>query len=77
MAVKLREFKSARHIYDWKRWTDGSVWQARHGEDFKCSVSGFRASLYSHAARFNKIVQVAMKGEVVEFQFVKTRKKRT
>jgi hypothetical protein len=55
--------------YPWRQWTDGRAWRVRRGVDFRCSITGFRSSLYMRALREKKKVKVSAHGKVVEFQF--------
>ena len=74
MAVKVKEFESARDKHDWHRWTDGSAWQAFKGVDFDCTPDGFRSCLYQHARRKGFSVRVSMEGDTVTFQFSRRKK---
>lgn len=57
--------------YDWEAWQDGGEWVARKGEDFLCSLDGFRSSLYTRATRTNMRVKAVVDPvhEEVRFRF--------
>lgn len=69
--------KSVGKRYPWDRWTDGSAWRAKKGRDFKCSASGFRSTLYTHAEKIGATVSATVVDpKTVEFQFEKKPEKR-
>lgn len=69
MSKVISKLVSARDRYDWKRWENGKPYRAVKGEDFDCTVKGFRAVLYGRAKRRGLTVRVAIRGSQVDFQF--------
>ncbi len=76
MAVVIERHAPSWPIYPWPEWIDGRTYAATKDVDFKCSVDGFKASLYSYSRRyrnkFNDPVRVWSNVEnenVVEFRF--------
>ena len=66
--IKQSEF-SGLSRYPWSEWTDGTPWRAKKGEDFSCSLDGFRAGLYNRAKAMGVKVRARTSGESIEFQF--------
>ena len=59
--------------YDWDTITDGYVWVARQGDDFDCTVSGFKALLrYQARKRGMKVKTKVENRNTVRFQFRST-----
>lgn len=57
--------------YDWEELTDGSIWDAKQGEDFTSTIRGFR-TLLSYQAKTRRLkVKVQARGKIVRFQFSK------
>jgi hypothetical protein len=60
--------------YPWAEWTDGSVWEIRHGEDYDVPTENMRTNLHMRATadlrkvRTQKITDA--KGEGLVFQFL-------
>lgn len=70
MAEQLKELTQT--AYPWAKWHNGRPWRVREGEDFDCTVPGFRQTLYSHAKVIGmRVVSVVPEEGVVEFQFSK------
>jgi hypothetical protein len=60
-----------RRWYDWEKWTDGSVWRAKEGEDFTCSPQSFQTALHQRARQQHLDVTTGSpEPGTVEFQFV-------
>lgn len=76
MAEVIERIRSARQRYDWDKWTNGKFWRVHKGKDFKCSATGFVASLYARAGRDGMKVEVANHGDSVEFRFLKPARRR-
>jgi hypothetical protein len=74
MARTIPELDQYFVRYPWRQWTDGRAWRVRQGADFRCSVTGFRSSLYMRALREKKQVKVSAHKKVVEFQFYDSKK---
>lgn len=76
MATKIDVFpalvRQRSSIYPWGEWTDGSIWQAKEGEDFVSSLKTFVQGLYAHAKRHDLKVEVrsAPGDGVVAFRFI-------
>jgi hypothetical protein len=58
MAQVIDRDAPAWPIYPWGEWTDGKLRRATKGEDFDCTVDGFRCSVYAHARNHGYIAQV-------------------
>lgn len=59
-----------RRFYPWEKWTDGSVWRAKQGEDFTCNPASFQTALHLRARQEGKSVVTGSPEEgIVEFQF--------
>ncbi len=56
-------------MYPWDLWNNGKIWEVTRGIDFTVTPSSFTSRLYEHAAANKLIVQVAVNGDVVTFQF--------
>jgi hypothetical protein len=55
--------------YNWEQLTDGSIWKAQQGEDFKTTTSGFRSLLRYQARKRNIPVEIHSRGQIIWFQF--------
>lgn len=66
----LNETPAPRGKYPWHEWTDGRTWQAKQGEDFQCSQSGFLAQIHQRAKNHGMRAVTTSKGNVVRFRFV-------
>lgn len=55
--------------YPWDKWTNGKWWRVKAGEDFDCTVPGFRNNLYQEAARRQLSVSTQVHHDEVEFCF--------
>lgn len=57
--------------YPWDKWTDGSIWQVKKGEDFTCSLGSFIAGASSVAHRRSMRVRMNQDkvNETITFQF--------
>lgn len=85
MAVRLPDYTPSRRIYPWDKWADGSAWRAVMGEDFHCTIKGFRSALRAFADRNHQKVTANARwrernGEqirVVEFRFSKPLPRKT
>lgn len=76
--TKLQPPKRGRKaIYNWPRWENGSIHTARHGQQFRCSVAAFIASLRMRAAKIGQRVTINIVNDTtVKFQFAtKTQRK--
>lgn len=69
MATRIKARKEHRKIYPWDKWSNGDIWRARLGRDFKCPIYSFKAMLYSAAKRRGMDVSLSTNEDVVEFQF--------
>lgn len=74
MAERIKEFSKDRRgrpqTYPWKEWADGGIWRVTYGQDFNCSMNGFRSALHRWAERHQMTVTVRCVDDgVVEFQF--------
>lgn len=77
MARQIERLVPATQKYPWHKYTNGEAWQAKKGRDFACSPLGFKNALHAHANRKGFSVTTAIKGDAVEFQFRKRRKRKT
>jgi hypothetical protein len=60
-----------RTFYPWEKWTDGSTWRAKQGEDFTTSIQNFQTALHIRARKEKKKVTTgAPEPGVVEFKFI-------
>lgn len=65
-----RRIKAKPKGYPWDQWTDGSRWELRAGKDFTCSISGFRATVYSRSKAIGRRVEVSERPNgILEVQF--------
>jgi hypothetical protein len=78
MAKKLDAFPGDRarsqRRYPWHEWTDGGIWEIRHGEDYDVATENMRVNLHMKAdqqlrkVRTKKVSDQA--GERLVFQFM-------
>lgn len=55
--------------YPWSRWTDGSVWRLRRGEDYTVSSRSMERTIRAYASRRGRTVSVRVFPDHVELQF--------
>ena len=72
MAEVLNEWPGRANggSYPWNEWTDGRVYRATAGEDFKVPTNSFAGGLYSKARSMKCKVRVSTVGGNVTFQFL-------
>ena len=58
-------------IYPWEKWTDGSAWRIRRGEDFEVPATSMAAMVRLRAKQdgLTATCRVVEDGAAVEFQF--------
>lgn len=66
-----------RKPFPWSKWADGKPRRAVRGRDFESETDRFRNTVYQAARRMGLKAKVAVKGNAVEFQFVKPGKVKT
>ncbi|HTE60413.1 MAG TPA: hypothetical protein VK631_08670 [Solirubrobacteraceae bacterium] len=72
MAERIDNLSPLRpRIYPWDKWTDGSAWRIRRGEDFEVAALSMAAMvrLRAKAEGLKATCRVVEDGEAVEFQF--------
>lgn len=71
------EDKPKASVYPWHEWTDGNIWEARQGKDYKTSTKSFKDSLKYQAKTRRMTLKLDVStfrgAEVVIFQYLKTR----
>jgi hypothetical protein len=50
--------RTRKSRYPWDEWTNGSIWQAKVGEDFDTSVKTFSQGLYAYGKRHGMKTEV-------------------
>ena len=61
--------RASRRIYPWNRWTDGTVWRIRQGEDFEVSPESMASMIRVRAKTTGLTVATRVHDDVVTFQF--------
>lgn len=61
--------RASRRIYPWERWTDGSAWRIRQGEDFDVEPESMATMIRSRAKAEGLAATARVNGDVVAFQF--------
>lgn len=57
--------------YDWNEVTDGSIWQAKQGEDFTCTTASFQNQVRNQAKTRHLKAHIEIRDKTVRFQFSK------
>src|SRR4051795_6906344 len=77
MAQRLDSFDapgSGQRRYPWFDWTDGSVWEIRHGDDYDVATENMRVNLHVKADALLRKVRTRKirdeRGEGLVFQFL-------
>lgn len=75
MATKLTNYafkgKGRPSKYPWSTWGDGSVWEAKRGEDFDISPSNFAQAVYQQAYSRGAKANISINEDTVTFQMVR------
>lgn len=76
MPEVIEEVTPARKSYPWSKWSDGKPRKLTRGRDFDVEAARFRYTIHGAARRMGLKAKVAVKGDAVEFQFVKPGKEK-
>jgi hypothetical protein len=75
MATIIRkqvEWHCKDQLYPWDKWSDGRIWRAVRGKDFKVSILAMRNRCHNAAKIRGKRVRTKLEGEqALIFQFYK------
>lgn len=58
-----------KYSFPWGNWTNGKVWKAKMGVDFKSSICRFRQRLYARSTLTGLRVRTKVDGDFVIWQF--------
>jgi len=76
MAKRLKAFPekaaAGARRYPWPEWTDGGVWEIRHGEDYDVATENMRVNLHMKADSLGRKVRTTKidQGSGLVFQFL-------
>lgn len=57
--------RGGKALYDWETILNGETWALTKGEDFDCSVDGFRSAARNAATKRNISIRTKITGETV------------
>lgn len=57
--------RGGKAIYDWDTILNGNTWALTKGEDFECSVDGFRSAARNAATKRNVAIRTKIEGDTV------------